>query len=303
MTSKWIEVASPDMPAVEVARRAIEVRVKAVQRILPLAAHEYQNDYQNDIEHVHQLRVACRRAGAALEAFRPLMTGKPKALRRLLRLIRRAAGPARDLDVLLLRLQEDDPQGASAKTLIDHLRSERDEVQTPLLIVGALAERGDLDHGLKRCLDKLRKKGSKHRRKKFRRFAHTAMQSACRPMLEIAEVAQPTLPQLHKLRIAGKRVRYTIELCHAALDRELRDEAYPLVKQMQDQLGRLNDHATAQGMFQNWMSSMPADALAADLARRVVAEHDFASAVRKEFLKWWAAERVLLLQSHLKNYI
>ena len=59
---KWIDVDPPDLPVGEVARRILSRRLQAVAHWLPLAAHRYLED----VEHVHQLRVSCRRAGARI---------------------------------------------------------------------------------------------------------------------------------------------------------------------------------------------------------------------------------------------
>src|SRR5262249_10196867 len=58
-------------------------------------------------EHVHQLRVGTRRAGAALRIFADCLPGKlHKRTRKALRQVRRAAGSARDWDVFLAMLKE-----------------------------------------------------------------------------------------------------------------------------------------------------------------------------------------------------
>src|SRR5262249_46028634 len=68
---------------------------------LPLAIEQPYKDP----EHVHQLRVGTRRAGAALRAFKGCLPRKHRlATRDSLRTIRRAAGDARDWDVFLLGL-------------------------------------------------------------------------------------------------------------------------------------------------------------------------------------------------------
>src|SRR5262249_41087486 len=69
-----------------------------------------------DVEHVHQLRVASRRADAALKLFRAyLPRGTYRKARARLRAIRRAAGDARDWDVFHADVREwQRRQGASS---------------------------------------------------------------------------------------------------------------------------------------------------------------------------------------------
>jgi len=133
----------------------------------------------------------------------------------------------------------------------------------------------------------------------LREFAQKALQKASRPVLRLASTQNPTLEQLHELRIAGKRLRYSIEIFHGAFPFGLRTELYPLVEKLQDRLGRMNDHATAQALFQGLLAGMPVDNRAAYLARCIVEQHEAAELLRDEFLDWWTAERVALLESHL----
>src|SRR5262245_59535563 len=105
---KWIEADSADEPLSEVARRVIAARLKSVCGWLPQAA----NDGLHDGESVHQMRVATRRAMVAIDLFEPLLSRrKSNWFRKHLRRIRKAAGPARDLDVMAKRLAGDVERG------------------------------------------------------------------------------------------------------------------------------------------------------------------------------------------------
>ena len=64
-SSKWITGAKPEQPVTDVAQRALRERLNTVWFYAPLAAKKYEED----IEYVHQLRVATRRAGAGLQIF------------------------------------------------------------------------------------------------------------------------------------------------------------------------------------------------------------------------------------------
>jgi len=293
MANKWIEIPSSKQSAAKFAERVLRLRVEYVQQMLPLAALRYNED----IEHVHRLRVACRRAGAALQALRPLMSKKPTSLRRWLRRIRRAAGPARDTDVLLNRYQQE--SGAS-EYVIARLQQQRIDVQHQLAEVAKRAKQKKIHSSLEQCLSTL--SDSKAKRLTIAKFAKDALHQANQPVLDFTALKQPSLEQLHELRIAGKRLRYSIELFHEVFPTELRTEFYPLVEKLQSRLGKLNDHATAQAMFQSWLSQMPVDGHAAELARCVVAEHESAEQVREEFLAWWTAGRIARLEKYLDSY-
>ena len=299
MNSKWIDVPSANAPAAEVARQALAARVAKIKRMLPLAAGKYQQD----VEHVHQLRTSCRRAASAIEAFRPLMSGKPKALGRLLRQIHQAAGPARDTDVLLARFERQSPADENLDYVIARLKLQRESAQKALVKVAEKSQPGKLKKAAQRTLDSLGRGDRDARQVSFGQFGRDALQAASQAVFQLTNVSQPTIAQLHQLRIAGKRLRYSIELFHGVFPSELRGKVYPLVEELQDRLGRLNDHATAQAMFQNWLADLPPGQRAVYLAQCIVAQYDAAIEVRREFLQWWTTQKIAALESRISRLL
>ena len=65
LTEKWIQDVSPSDQTSDVALRTLRDRLDAVLYYLPLAAE----GADEDLEHVHQLRVSSRRAAAALRLY------------------------------------------------------------------------------------------------------------------------------------------------------------------------------------------------------------------------------------------
>ncbi len=296
---KWIEVTDVTRSAANVAAEILEARLKLVRQRLPLAAHSYRDD----VEHVHQLRVNCRRTAAALQAFHPLIKGKAKRLRKWLRKIRRAAGPARDLDVLIARLEGEESSASHQEYVIARLARQRELVQPALVDVAIEEEQGGLEQSLERCLRALRKQAKRADAVHFDQFARGAMRAVSQKMFRRAGVQNPTVGQLHQLRIAGKQLRYSIELFHSAFPAALREEVYPMVAEIQEHLGQLNDHATAQAFFQAWLADMPATKRAAQVAKRIVKEYDEAKRIQDDFLAWWSPNRVAALESELSALI
>lgn len=293
--SKWIEVPSADALASEVAVEAITVRVGRAEQMLPLAAQEYESD----VEHVHQLRTSCRRAAAAVEAFRPLMSAKPKALCRLLRKMRKAAGPARDTDVLLERFGDESSSDPNLDYVIARLRLQRASAQDALVKAARKSQSGKLQRALQAACESLSDGARDAQQLSFRQFGHDALHVASQEVFRLTAICQPSIAQLHQLRIAGKRLRYSIELFHGAFPPEMRGEVYPMIEKLQDRLGRLNDHATAQAMFQRWLADLPPGERAAHLAGEIVKENAAAQQVRCDFLDWWTTQRVATLESRL----
>src|SRR5438876_3295955 len=99
--SKWIPGLEPTTPVADAARRALDLRLRVVHHYLPLAVKHADED----LEHVHQLRVGTRRARAALDIFGSCLPDKAlKKARKQLKRLRRAAGEARDWDGFLIAL-------------------------------------------------------------------------------------------------------------------------------------------------------------------------------------------------------
>lgn len=291
---KWANIDDVSQAATAAAREILQTRLAKIRELLPLAAQEYQAD----IEHVHQLRVSCRRASAAEKAFRPLLPAKAKPLRKWLKRIRQAAGPARDTDVLLERIEAEPAETPAHDYVVARLEALREQVQPALVDVAKAAGKGKFEKSIESTLGELDSQ-SLADRVSFSAFAAEALKAAAKEVFAAAEIRQPTIPQLHQLRIAGKRLRYSIELFHDAFPKSLRQDIYPQLEKIQERLGTLNDHATAQTMFHQWMIELPPNHLAADLAARVVAEHSTAIKLRRDFLKWWKPSRVAELEAKL----
>ena len=66
---KWIPGVSPDDRTSDVAGRTLRFRLVAVQHYLPLADEKADED----IEYVHELRVATRRTTAALRLYADML--------------------------------------------------------------------------------------------------------------------------------------------------------------------------------------------------------------------------------------
>lgn len=284
---KWFWVEPPATRVASAAERILDIRLSEVQRFLPLAARHDADD----IEYVHQLRVSCRRAAAALRAFEELAGKRGRKLKKWLRRLRQAAGPARDADVYLARLRAElDPANHYAQELVDVVRQSRTEAQAMLVSVDAEASQGGFQRAIDRALDRIARCDDEIADETFARFALDAVAEATAG-LAVVDSQTASLAELHQLRIAAKRLRYAIEIFHSAAAPELRVELYPQVEELQERLGAINDHNASQARLQAWLGDLPADGLAAFVASIVVSEHAEAVRLQREFLTWWTPER------------
>jgi triphosphatase len=258
-----------------------------VQRYLPLAARHDADD----VEYVHQLRVSCRRAAAAMRSFEELAGRHGRPLKKWLRRLRQAAGPARDADVYLERLRlELDPANDHARQLVDFVRQTRVDAQAALIKVDAKAGRGGLQQAIDECLEEIGQSENAGADESFAAVAQEQVAAAAKE-LSLIDPQTATLEELHEMRILSKRLRYAIEIFHSAAAPELRLMTYPVVEEIQEQLGALNDRHTSQARLQRWLADMPADGLGAFVAELVVHEHATALRIRGQFLEWWTRAR------------
>jgi CHAD domain-containing protein len=240
-SGKWISDLTPDTPLADAARWVLAVRLEVVRDYLLLALREPEKD----IEHVHQLRVGTRRAGAAVTIFEPCLPDKVyKRTRKQLRTIRRAAGEARDWDVFLLTLQ----------TAV-YRRTDRHRAGLDFLYGFAHARRMAAQEHLEEAspkppfgFERLLAEAVAGVRQPPGQGPRTLLDLA-RPLLFglIQELNQATAgdlddwEHLHRVRILGKRLRYAMEVFADCFAPPFREELYPAVEEMQEILGRAND--------------------------------------------------------------
>ena len=123
----------------------------------------------------------------------------------------------------------------------------------------------------------------------------TAAQMTLAPIVnEFFAAAQADLTDieaLHQMRIAGKQVRYAMELLAGAFDRSFRHELYATFKEVQEKLGTINDHATAIVMFNQWSERVDYNGSRAELDELIAIEEKQLDAKCQQFREWWTTQR------------
>jgi CHAD domain-containing protein len=231
---KWVEGLTADMKWAEAGGRILAARLDAVENNWRWALHE-----SIDPEAVHQLRVSTRRARAAVQMFADLLPQRGvKELNRLLKKLRNVAGPARDWDVFLIHLM-----AWSAN------RPDQEQPGLDLLAGSALTMRQSCQKHVKEserwqeCWTNLRPKLRPRRgyRQRLGPQARRLVNLMVSEFRTAVEVVNPTGEQLHQVRIAGKRLRYGLELFVDVLDSCVRESWLPLMEELQETLGSAND--------------------------------------------------------------
>lgn len=242
---KWIFEVSRAERTRAVAVRTLRCRLAAVLHYLPLAA---RNSGRKN-ESVHQLRVWTRRAAAALRLYRKWIPQRRGLwMKRHLAEIRRAAGAARDLDVLIERLRKSAPTPATRKWLKE-ARAERVQAQSA---IGAIQKRmlvqKQLDRRVERLLDRTARGKDKRTspdQAQFGSWARVQLRSSVRRFFVAVPPMHADDEALHRFRIAGKKLRYDMEHLVAAFPEEFRTQLYPVIEEFQDRLGSINDLVVA----------------------------------------------------------
>lgn len=214
----------------------IRQRLAALSRTLPGAR-------KGDVHAVHQARVATRRIREALPLIAHGRSGK--SLKKSVRRLTRALGPLRELDVALLNLDQMRASGDVSETAIARLRQLITEERTR---VGAEMLRRIQQYNL----PKLQRKAVESARRgpvkagpRDRGRAAAAMARAGRRAdslrSAIDNAAGIYLPdRLHQVRIAVKKLRYTLEIARD-LSGSRATARIRVLKRVQDLLGRMHD--------------------------------------------------------------
>jgi CHAD domain-containing protein len=286
---KWISANSDD-PVTEVAAQSLKSRLRPVQEYLPLAA----KNHEDDVEYVHHLRVWTRRADAAIEMYRDLLPDWRAAwIEKQLGRIRKATNDARDNDVLAMRLAED--KAPAAAKLLKRVRAQRVEDQQAVRAVykRMIRDDGRFDRRVEKLLKRVRLRGkrSKSQVPTYRAWAVEHLRPILDDFFETAESDLNDTESLHQFRIVGKKLRYAMELLSAAFGSELRSKAYPLLETLQDQLGEVNDHASALVRLGHWIEETKDSDRAKYLSELLKSEQGQLKESRRRFSAWWSADK------------
>lgn len=201
-----------------------------------------------DIEFIHRARVASRRLRAVLPIFDGIAS--PQKTRRWLKQIRsvtQALGAARDLDVQIVSLTEflqsiqQPDQQAGAQRLLVRWRQQRESLHSP--VTGAMEEllHRDVLEQMHLVFSQLAEQPLPYTAALYQHSARSNLAYLEALLSFEGIVTQPDqIDQLHQMRIAAKRLRYTLETFAPLYANQLKPSVQA-VKMIQDLLGNLHD--------------------------------------------------------------
>jgi CHAD domain-containing protein len=241
--------------------------------------HEPGTRLGEDVEELHDMRVATRRMRAALRVFGQSFSKKKiKPIRTGLKETGRALGPARDMDVFMAKL------GQYQRSLPEAERAAFDPLLTTWRSEGEKSRRKMVTYLESKAYAKFKQKMLKfveteglaakpiptdvpvafQLRHIVPRLIYTRYEAvgAYEAVLENAPIET-----LHSLRIAFKRFRYTLEYFQELLGPEVTTVIKEL-KVMQDHLGDLNDADVASQILRRFLAEWEEQQLDKPLAER-----------------------------------
>lgn len=265
-----LQPVSPEDVMAEAGRKVL------LEQFIQMLKNEAGSRTGEDIESIHDMRVAIRRIRSALRLLSPYYKrGTVRHFSRELRQIGWTLGEVRDLDVLIENLQvylkstkrsqqtrlraaiaELDAQRAGARTELNDLLDSRayrrfvkafsDFLTTPESAVKQPDGSGIVPKQVRLVLPGLI-------------YDRVAAVRAYNDVLDQADIMT-----LHALRIEFKRLRYTVSLFEEVLGPQI-GEFITEIKSLQDNLGNMNDVTSARARLQN-LSEEHQPALAGYLA-------------------------------------
>lgn len=283
------EKCTPDATVSEVALNVLALRLSAVVDALPPAARHADEDP----EYVHDLRVASRRAVTALQLFADVLPEqRSRRLVKMLEKVRKAAGTARDTDVLLARWQT---EGVVPPFIQHRLERSRRRAQKPLISVEKrLVSTGRLSRRIAKLLAKVASRSGSAGcpgSQRFVAWAGPVLAPRVEAFFEASRTSSDGETGLHRFRIAGKDLRYTLEILAGAFPVEVYQYIYPVIDQSQGKTGEITDRAIACTRIEERLARL-SSRRKADAAERILrSEKAQQSAAADRFHDWWTPAR------------
>jgi CHAD domain-containing protein len=284
---KWLHAATPNAPSDEIARSALNERLLAVAHYLKKAVGT-----KSEAEAIHQLRVWTRRAGAALDLFEPGVPKKAgKRTRKTLHKLRQAAGDARDCDVLKERINAMDREPPHARRSLKKCRRKAERKLKQLRQRLRKGARFDLQ--IQNLLRSIAwpKRHSSREALPFSTLCRRQLAPLATHFFRHGRLDLANFKNLHQMRIAGKRLRYALELAVAVIPARVHRQLYDALNELQDRAGEVCDQRAFLDSVQQWLENAKKKKSHDRLTALRGREQQKYETAHRRFLKWWSDPR------------
>lgn len=249
-----------------------------------------------DPEGVHQMRVAVRRIRSAITAFKQVLpAGDRRGVAGELAWFVDILGSARNLDVFATELLEPARAALSAEAGITDLSAELDEARRA---AHERVERAILSErhaaGILRLLHWFEARAWREGRVQRSALLTSPISELAPHLLDrrwrelrkrSKRFGRLTAPQRHRLRIAAKKLRYTMELLGSLFDQNDLQGFMKRLKRLQDDLGYANDVRVASDILAELSTRAAASSLVASAGAGLLGWHEKALAQRERKLR------------------
>jgi len=294
---KWLHAATPNAPSDEVGRSALAERLLAVAHFLKKSVSG-----KDEAEAIHQLRVWTRRAGAALALFEPGIPKKvAKRMQKILRKLRRAAGGVRDCELQKERLQSMDDAPRKAR---HSLRKCQGKAERQLRRLRRHLRKGNnFDLEIEELLSRVAwpKRHSSRDAPPFVTLCRRQLRPLANEFLQQSKLNLGDFQHLHQMRIAGKRLRYALELAVAVIAVKIHAKLYDVLNELQDRAGEACDERAFLDSLQAWLDETKKKKVSNRLKKALTQQRRRYERAHRKFLRWWSQARLRQISSLWKK--
>jgi CHAD domain-containing protein len=292
----------PDDDIRRVAPRIVRIRLRNVWR----GVRRLTASRPCSAKCIHALRVATRRADAAIDVFRSVLRRRDvRWLSKRIKRIRRAAGAVRNCDILLTTFahnqdqsQGDPPRHGHQDAAIRLVHAMRRESERRLICV---CRRFKRDHfrSRVRLLAARSDQPDDMVPVSLNTLGKDAVGVQIGQFLNVAGLDSSDLATLHQVRIEAKKLRYTLENFSILFDSNPYESAMQYLEDIHRRLGDLNDRRTNIELLKMLLRVAKSNKLRAKIQDHIEAETERLEACHHNFREGWTSRPLAVATARL----
>jgi len=124
-----------------------------------------------------------------------------------------------------------------------------------------------------------------------------------RDLFQRATLDLRNFKNLHEMRIAGKRLRYALELAVAVIPTRVHKRLYEALNQLQDGAGAVCDERSFLDSTQDWLEAAKKKKSRERLKKLLTQQRRRYDAAHRKFLRFWSQARRRQIESLWKKAI